>query len=106
MEELQTLSLIKKDRDNGMLSVHRLIQSHFQEFLGADGRQDAHAKASKLVYLAFPKRAAHLYDHWESCSLYMQHIIALRDAFRRERQRSPGFTACREFCEVATTCER
>ncbi|CAM1508596.1 Fc.00g054440.m01.CDS01 [Cosmosporella sp. VM-42] len=106
MEELQTLSLIKKDRETRMLSVHRLIQSHYQEFLGVEGRQDAHARASKLVFLAFPQRAAQLHGQWELCSLYVQHVLALRDNFRREQQRNPNFTACREFCEVSTTCER
>ncbi|KAF5000627.1 hypothetical protein FDECE_11164 [Fusarium decemcellulare] len=106
MEELQTLSLIKKDREDHMISVHRLIQTHFREFLGVKGRQDAHAKASKLVYLAFPQRAPQLQHYWERCSLYVQHIMALKDTFKEERQRNSEFAACREFCEVATTCER
>ncbi|RSL84309.1 hypothetical protein CEP51_004011 [Fusarium floridanum] len=106
MEELQTLSLIKRDREDHMISVHRLIQTHFRGFLGVEGRRDAHAKASKLLYLAFPQRAPQLQHYWERCSLYVQHIMALKDAFKEDHQQNPEFTACREFCEVATTCER
>ncbi|KAJ8132115.1 hypothetical protein O1611_g1504 [Lasiodiplodia mahajangana] len=106
MEELQTLSLIKKDRDDCTISIHQLIQHHFQEFLGMQGRQDAHASASKLVHYTFPPRAAHLYDNWELCALCVPHVIALKNALKREIKRNPNFRACREFCEVATTCER
>lgn len=100
------LSLVKKDRDTGILSIHRLIQTHFQEFLGEGGREEAHRRASRLVFLAFPERAPHLHEHWERCSIYEPHILALGTAFRQERQRNPKFSVCREFCEVATTFER
>jgi DNA-binding transcriptional regulator GbsR (MarR family) len=69
MEELQTWSLVKKDRETGTLSIHRLIQTHFQEFLGPAGREKTHRRFSKLVFLAFPERAPQLKEHWERCSI-------------------------------------
>ncbi|KAH8714838.1 P-loop containing nucleoside triphosphate hydrolase protein [Phaeosphaeriaceae sp. PMI808] len=106
IEELQTLSLVKKDRESRTLSIHRLIQSHFLEFLGNSGRQEALDLVSRLPYLAFPQRQAYLHNKWDICTLFVQQIVALKDGFRAERKRGVNLKACRELCEVAVTCSR
>lgn len=106
MQELQSLSLIKRDRATGMVSIHRLVQTHFKNFLGAEGRQNAFNHTSALVYRAFPERQPLLYGEWERCGLLMPHVLALKESFRRELQRNQDFRACWDFCEVATTAQR
>ncbi len=109
MEELQTLSLIKRDSDTRTLSVHRLIQSHFKQFLGNEGRQRAHINISKLLYLAFPQREstnAQFHDRWQRCSRYMPHVISLKNAFGQERKKVPGFEVCPYLVEVLVNCQR
>lgn len=98
--------MVKRNRVTGALSMNPLVQSLFQEFLGTVRRQTAHQMTSKLVYRAFPMRAAHLHDKWDRCRLYAPHVLALRDAIKKEQGQKLGFAASREFCEVATTCAR
>ncbi|KAK3379097.1 hypothetical protein B0T24DRAFT_610704 [Lasiosphaeria ovina] len=109
IEELQIIALIRRDRDTRQLAVHRLIQTHFRQFMSENERQAAFARASALLYAAFPRRdatKAQMFDVWERCSLWVQHVIALKDGFKQERKRLPTFRGCREFCELLVTCQR
>ena len=112
-EELLVLALIKRDRYDRVFSIHRLIASQFRRFLKPEARQRAFFEASILMYNAFPKRPkkagaarANLYNVWGTCQLWLQHVLQLKSSFMQERNREPGFLACRETCETWVQCQR
>ncbi|KAM5347078.1 hypothetical protein ACJ41O_010083 [Fusarium nematophilum] len=112
-EELLALALIKRDRYDRVFSIHRLIVAQFHRFLNPEGRQKAFVEASILMYNAFPKRPkktgaarANLYNVWDKCQLWLQHMLQLKSGFMQERKRNPSFSACRETCETWVQCQR
>lgn len=112
-EELLALALIKRDRYERVFSIHRLIATQFRRFLSREARQRAFFEASILMYNVFPKRPkkagparANLYNVWDTCQLWLQHVLQLKSYFMQERKRNPGFAACRETCETWVQCQR
>lgn len=109
LETLQTLALVKRGMETGNMSVHRLIQNYFLRYLGGEGRQQSFIRASVTLYHLFPQRDAgkgQLYNVWERCSLWLQHVISLKDSYKLQRQQDSSFKACREFCELLVNCQR
>lgn len=107
------LALIKRDRYDRVFSIHRLIAAKFRRFLNPKGRQKAFYEASILMYNAFPKRPkkpgvarANLYNVWDRCQVWLQHVLQLKSSFMQERKRDPGFSACKETCETWVQCQR
>ena len=112
-EELLALALIKRDGYNRVFSIHRLIAAQFRRFLNSKDLQKAFCEASILMYNAFPKRPkepgaarANLYNVWDRCQLWLQHVLQLKSSFMQERKRDPSFSACRETCETWVQCQR
>ncbi|KAJ6158982.1 hypothetical protein N7485_011808 [Penicillium canescens] len=112
-EELLTLALIKRDRYDRVFSIHRLVAAQFHRFLSPKDRQKAFFEASILMYNAFPKKPkgpgttrANLYNVWDKCQLWLQHVLQLKSTFMHERKRDPTFSACRETCETWVQCQR
>ena len=112
-EELLALALIKRDRYNRVYSIHRLIAAQFRRFMSPEFHQKAFYEASILMYNAFPKRPkkagatrANLYNVWDKCQLWLQHVLHLKSSFMKERKRNPSFSACRETCETWVQCQR
>lgn len=112
-EELLALSLIKRDRYSRVFSIHRLIATQFRRFLEPQNLQKAFFEASILMYNVFPKRPkeagaarANLYNVWDKCQLWLQHVLQLKSSFLQERKRHPNFSACRETCETWVQCQR
>ena len=112
-EELLALALIKRDRYSRSFSIHRLIATQFRRFLEPQKLQKAFHEASILMYNAFPKRPkeagatrANLYNVWDKCQLWLQHVLQLKSRFLQERKRHPNFSACRETCETWVQCQR
>ena len=112
-EELLALALIKRDRYERVFSIHRLIAAQYRRFLNPEDRQKAFFEASILMYNAFPKRSkkpgasrANLYNVWDRCQLWLQHVLQLKTSFMQERKRDPSFSACRETCETWVQCQR
>lgn len=113
IEELLTLALIKRDRYDRVYSIHRLIAAQFRRFLSPKDRQKGFFEASILMYNAFPKKPkipgatrANLYNAWDKCQLWLQHVLQLKSIFIQERNQNPNFTACRETCEMWVQCQR
>ena len=112
-EELLALALIKRDGYDRVFSIHRLIAAQFRRFLNPKDLQKAFCEASILLYNAFPKRPkkpgaarANLYNVWDRCQLWLQHVLQLKSSFMQERKRDPSFSACRETCETWVQCQR
>ena len=112
-EELLALALVKRDRYNRVFSIHRLIAAQFRRFLNSKDRQKAFFEASILLYNAFPKRQkkpgaarTNLYNVWDKCHLWLQHVLQLKRSIMRELKGDPDFSACRETCETWVQCQR
>lgn len=112
-EELLALALIKRDRYDRVFSIHRLVADQFRRFLTPNDLQKAFFEASILMYNAFPKKPkkpgaarANLYNVWDTCQLWLQHVLQLKVRFMQERKRDPSFAACRETCETWVQCQR
>jgi hypothetical protein len=107
------LALIKRDRYDRVFSIHRLIAAKFRRFLNPKDRQKAFFEASILLHNAFPKRQkepgvarANLYNVWDKCQVWLQHVLKLKSSFMQERKRDPSFSACKETCETWVQCQR
>ena len=109
MKKLTTRALIKRDKDSGVLTVHRLIQTQFRYFLSLDQRQKVFNDTVTLISSVLPKSdmdKGQLYDTWEGYNKYLQHILKLRDIFEDERKASTAFTAPLKFCEILNDYQR
>ncbi|KXH65594.1 hypothetical protein CSAL01_03236 [Colletotrichum salicis] len=110
MEELLDLALVKRDRKSGTYSIHRLIQTHFLRYMTPENRQKSFIEASHLMENVFPKRLdgkiATMYNMWEQCQLWVQHVLQLKNCFRLEKRRDPGFYACTKTCAMWAQCGR
>jgi hypothetical protein len=109
MENLLTIALIKRDQERRAFSVHRLVQTAFKYFLTQEQRQQSFNDAVILVAHAFPKRDPkffHMFHNWKRCSLYLQHVLSLRDFFREELKANKDFAAPASHCRLNTDCQR
>jgi hypothetical protein len=103
---LLTYSLIKRDPETGALSLHRLIQSGFIDWLGRDKAYDSFLSAVKILHLYFPKQAkgVGMRKEWKSCNEAMSHVLALNSCYRQNRwpARNPGDYDA--FLELINSC--
>ncbi|KAI1737183.1 hypothetical protein F4680DRAFT_460693 [Xylaria scruposa] len=109
IENLLTLALIKRDKESRTFSLHRLVQMSFKYFLGSAKRQSSFNDATILVSQAFPRRdsnVAQLYLMWDKCSLYLQHVLSLKDCFREEMKTNSNFTVLPTYCDLNNACQR
>ncbi|KAL9607579.1 MAG: hypothetical protein Q9167_007518 [Letrouitia subvulpina] len=86
LEPLLRLALAKKDSkglDFRRISLHRLVQNEFSFFIEEAERQKLFEHACLLLYYAFPQRVAarFLHSRWPECELYIQHVVAILDAY-------------------------
>ncbi|KAK8108993.1 hypothetical protein PG984_014794 [Apiospora sp. TS-2023a] len=109
LRKLSTRALIKRDKDSGILTVHRLIQTQFRYFLDVDRRQKAFTDTVKLLSVVLPKsdiEKGQLYDQWEKLNRYLQHAISLRDIFDEEAKAGNTLKAPEGFCELLNDYQR
>ncbi|KEZ45512.1 hypothetical protein SAPIO_CDS1836 [Scedosporium apiospermum] len=109
VESLLSLSLVHKNRDTRVFSIHRMVQQYFRYHLTAAERQTTFDDAVAIVYQAFPKQdnmKAQLYEQWTECNRYVQHVLYLKSHFRIERKLNPDFKATWQFCELLKECQR
>ena len=109
MEALMTLALVKRNKVQRSFSIHRLVQTSFRYFIGAEDCQKSFNDATLLVAAAFPRKDAEfaqMYHFWKSCSLYLSHVLSLRDSFEEERKANPKFSAMPEYCGLNNACQR
>ena len=65
-------------------------------------RQEAFENAIDLLHGAFPHpdfaRIGQLYDRWTLCRLYSQHVISLKENYKKERNDTEGLKPTVKFC--------
>jgi tetratricopeptide (TPR) repeat protein len=108
LETLISLALVKRNKQTRTLSLHRLVQTQFRYYLKLEDRQRAFENATLLVWAAFPSLplGGQLYQYWEQCRLYLQHILALKDNYKRESVGPNSLKPIREFCKLLSNCAR
>ena len=108
-ETLLNLALIRRDKSSKTFSLHRLVQLQFRFYMTIDGRKQNFQNASKLLFEAFPQRNAdkgQFYDRWAVCRLYFQHVLSLKDQYKKARAETEPLKSCWEFCWVLLNCGR
>ena len=108
-ESLLTLALLKRDSAARVLSVHRMVQTQFRSFMKPTERQAAFGHAATLIWRVFPKESGtnlQLYNKWETCEKYVQHVLHLKDAFKTELERHKAFRGSLHFCQLLLACSR
>ncbi|KAF8851460.1 hypothetical protein BDZ45DRAFT_730880 [Acephala macrosclerotiorum] len=103
LEILLTLALIKRDRKTKDLSLHRLVQESFRYSLDSNGCQEAFAATATLLDKAFPTkpRDSHqMYNVWNLCQLWLQHVLHLIRQYRKESKESGGLKPTLDFCQL------
>lgn len=109
MDTLMTLALVKRNKEQRAFSIHRLVQSSFKHFMGPADRQKSFNDATLLVSAAFPRKDAEfaqMYQMWKPCSLYLPHVLSLRDSFREEKEANAKFSALVLYCRLNNACQR
>lgn len=109
VESLLIVSLIKRNRDTRVFSVHRMVQTQFRYFLDAEELQRSFDDTVTLVYHCFPRQHDEktlLYDQWAECNTLLQHVIFLKDRFQECHAATTSFKATWEFCDLLVQCQR
>ncbi|KAL9098012.1 MAG: hypothetical protein Q9163_006238 [Psora crenata] len=109
MEILMTLALVKRNKEQRAFSIHRLVQTSFNHFMKPEDRQKRFNDATLLVSAAFPRKDAEfaqMYHLWKPCSLYLPHVLSLRDTFREEKKANSNFSALMHYCNLNNACQR
>lgn len=109
LDPLLELALIKRDKETGVIALHRLVQVQFQFYMSDTQRQSAFANASYLVDRRFPSRprSSHqMYDVWKPCRLYLPHVQSLMRAYWKSETVKYKSRPTKEFCDLLTRCGR
>ncbi|KAI1420538.1 NB-ARC and TPR domain protein [Xylaria sp. FL1777] len=109
METLMTLALVKRNRERRTFSIHRLVQTSFKHFMSPEDRQRSFNDATLLVSAAFPRKDAEfaqMYHLWKPCSIYLPHVLSLKDSFCEERKSNAKFSALMLYCDLNNACQR
>ncbi|KAK0646749.1 hypothetical protein B0T16DRAFT_169053 [Cercophora newfieldiana] len=103
---LLNFSVVQRDGDTGSLSLHRVAQERFLEWLGRDKAFETFRSAAKIVNAAFPKQAKGmgLRNEWRACNIAVSHVLALSACYRKHRW-APVFPGDYEtFIDLIKSC--
>lgn len=94
------------DRNDDVLSLHRLVQAAFIFHLGEEDRQQAFNSAAYLVNQAFPKQVKGrlFFANWKQCQAYIQHGLSLSYLFAKLGTSNLAVETCDDFVELLTNC--
>ncbi|KAK2595619.1 hypothetical protein QQS21_006666 [Conoideocrella luteorostrata] len=109
LTNLRNRGLIKRDKDENSITIHRVVQTQLKKFLDRERRQQSFNNTVTLLCGVFPEEKLarqQLYSLWDICSLHYQHILNLADCFKEEIEAFEGFKGSVEFCDLLTTCQR
>ncbi|OQU99113.1 hypothetical protein CLAIMM_04795 [Cladophialophora immunda] len=109
VETLLNLSLIKKDRTTRNFSLHRLVQTQFRYHMSVADRQESFGNAAKRLNAVFPAKPrviGQMYNLWERCQKYLQHVLSLVEQYKRESVGQQPLKPTLDFIQLATHCAR
>lgn len=89
--------------------MHRIVQTQFRYFLSLEQRQASFNDAVELIYNILPMNegeTGQLYEVWDICSRYTQHIMHLSDCFAEEKGASKTFRATWKLCGLLNFAQR
>ena len=89
-----------------MLSIHRLTQEAFKNWLGTERRRHYWLLTSQLLNEAFPKlvNGLSMRPKWPTCKAYIAHVLILCRRYEEEKftpERQEDFD---QFLELSTSC--
>lgn len=108
-EVLMTLSLVKRNKDTKAFSIHRLVQTQYRYHIQPKNGQEASEGATMILYAAFSsiqKNTSQLYEHWAQCRLLLQHILALKENYKKESTGPEPLKPTQQFCRLLSNCSR
>jgi hypothetical protein len=110
MRKLTTRALIGRDKDSGILTVHRLIQTQFPYLsLSLEQSQKAFNDTGTLIFFVLPNgdmEKGQVYDTWEGYNQDLHYILRLGDIFEEERKAPTAFSAPQKSCEILNEFQR
>lgn len=74
LRELLNYSLIKRDADQQILNIHRLVQAVLKDALKPDEQKVWAERVVRMMSKAFPQTQK--FDTWTTCQLYLPHALA------------------------------
>jgi hypothetical protein len=103
IESLQNLNLI--NRDDEILSLHRLVQSGYLYDSICD-RQTAFEHASLVICHIFPKqiKGRWLFGEWAQCQANVKHVLALAQCYETLKKEKLEVKPCNDFVNVLLNC--
>jgi hypothetical protein len=106
LAEMLALGLIKRNANDGQISVHRVIQLVFREALTRDQQIHAFDEASKVLFIAFPKfqNGLSLRNDWAECKKYAEHVTTMVTRFKHYRFKTSELKSAKEFCLCIAAC--
>lgn len=82
IQVLRRYSLIKRDPEERVLNVHRLVQVVLKENLDQEAKQQWAVRTVRVVNAAFPKASFHA---WMRCERYLPHVQACAELIEEHR---------------------
>ncbi|KAK2601555.1 hypothetical protein QQS21_004873 [Conoideocrella luteorostrata] len=109
IDDLMTLALIKREKSNRALSLHRLVQAQFRYFVSPSDNQRFFDQTTYLLFQAFPQSGAkkgQLYDRWDECQLYLQHVQSLKNQYKESLGTPDPLLPSLRFCRLLKSLSR
>ncbi|RYN86288.1 hypothetical protein AA0119_g13043 [Alternaria tenuissima] len=97
LTKLRSTAMIRQSSD--VISIHRLTQAAFIDFIDATQKNESFAVASMLVFDKFPKqhRGDPLLPHWKECSDFAPHARSLVERWQEFHEQGLAITAPVEY---------
>ena len=104
-EELLQVALLNKNSDNGLLSVHRLIQAAVMRRLSVEERRNYFAAVVQIVSWGFPdtwsQDVGHQHQSWENSEKCLPHVLHLA---KQKEKFSIELSDADDFAQLLLRC--
>ena len=106
MVELLSTSLIDKDPDTLSMSIHRLTQELYREFMTSERRYECFRASAKVLVELFPKheKGRSLRNQFSACRKFINHALTLSERCRELSLRAQNQGDMEDFCRLAASC--
>jgi hypothetical protein len=99
-------SMLSKDPQTELISVHRLLQDEFCRWLGAQRRETYFLAGAQLLVNLFPRQinGQTLRGQTEQCRKFIQHALALSARQQQYKIAKDALAKLESFVELMTNC--
>ncbi|KAH8813001.1 hypothetical protein F5884DRAFT_899203 [Xylogone sp. PMI_703] len=105
--KLVHLSLIRRNSNTKMISVHRLVQIAFRQHDGNQAQAETFARVCHILHEFFPqqKKGFALFNHWRACESLLEHVQTLCERYK-ELCKTTQLRYLEDFCYLLSDCGR